>query len=106
MFEFLNSISDFFQFGIYGWFEETAIYLTSTLLIWWVKAQISSIEFAWGVAQQILQGFDVASKIALGFSQLPGDAAATAAFFRFPEAVSIILSGGATRFVLRMLPGF
>ncbi len=106
MFEFLQSISDFFQTGIYTFFEETAVYFTSTLMIWWLKAKLAGLEFAWAVAQQILQGFNVSSKLAQGFAMLSPDVMQIVTFFRFPEAVNILISGGATRFILRMLPGF
>ncbi|MCG2577595.1 DUF2523 domain-containing protein [Dechloromonas sp. XY25] len=105
MFEFLQSISDFFQTGIYTFFQDAATYLITTLLIWWIKAKIMGLEFAWGVAQGILQGFQVSQKISAAFSMLPAEVLGTVNFFRFPEAVNLILAGGATRWVIKFIPG-
>lgn len=105
MFEFLQSLSDFFQTGIYTFFEEWAVYFTTTLLIWWVKAKMYGLQFAWSVASSILEGFQVSSRIAQAFGMLSPEAAGIVNFFRFPEAVNLIMTGGATRWVIKMIPG-
>lgn len=105
MFEFLQSISDFVTTGIYTFFEEAAKYGITTLLIWWVKAQIWGITFAWEIGQSVLSAFNVAGKVASAFAGLPGDVSAGINFFRIPEAINILLSAGATRFVMNMVPG-
>lgn len=105
MFEFLQSISDFFTTGIYTFFEEAAKYFVTTLLIWWVKSQIWGISFAWEVGQSLLSAFNVSSHISSAFGALSSEVMAGITFFRVPEAVNILLSAGATRFVLNMVPG-
>lgn len=105
MFEFLQSISDFFTTGIYDFFAEAAKYFVTTLLIWWVKAKIAGLEFAWGVAQGVIDGFQVSARLSSAFGMLPPDVSSIVNFFRFPEAVNLIMSGAVTRFVLRFLPG-
>lgn len=105
MFDFLQSIADFFSSGIYSFFEETFTYLITTLLIWWIKAKISGLEFAWGIASSVLQGFQISAKLAAAYSMLPAEALAVVNFFRFPEAVNLILTGGATRWVIKWIPG-
>lgn len=105
MFEFLQSLSDFIMTGIYTFFEEAAKYGITTLLIWWVKAQIWGITFAWEIGQSVLAGFNVAAQVSTAFASLSPEVSAGIAFFRVPEAVNILLSAGATRFVLNMVPG-
>lgn len=105
MFEFLQSLSDFFQFGIYEFFQQAAEYFITTLLIWWVKAKIAGLEFAWSVANSVLQGFQVSQRLASAFGILPAETLAIVNFFRFPEAVNLMLSGAATRFVIKFVPG-
>lgn len=105
MFDFLQSISDWFQTGIYTFFQEAAVYLTTTALIWWVKVKIMGLEFAWTVAQSVLAGFQVSQKIASAFALLPSDVMSIVNFFRFPEAVNLLLSGAATRWVIKFVPG-
>lgn len=105
MFEFLQSLSDWIQVGIYEFFEAAAKYGITTLLIWWIKAQIWGITFAWEIGQSILGAFNVSAQIATAFSVLSAEASAGINFFRVPEAINILLSAGATRFVLNMVPG-
>lgn len=105
MFEFLQSISDFFTTGIYTFFEDSAKYGITTLLIWWVKAQIWGITFAWEIGQSVLSAFNVSGQIATAFGSLSPEVSAGVTFFRVPEAVNILLSAGATRFVMNMVPG-
>lgn len=105
MFEFLQSISDFFTTGIYTFFEEAATYLLTTMLIGWIKIKIYSLEFAWGVASSILQGFQVSQRLTSALGFLSAEAQNTVNFFRFPEAINLILTGGATRWVSKFIPG-
>lgn len=105
MFEFLQSIADFFTTGIYTFFQEAASYFMVTLLIWWIKVKIMGLEFAWGVASSVLQGFQISAKLATAFGYLSAEAQATVSFFRFPEAVNLILTGAATRWVIKFIPG-
>lgn len=105
MFEFLQSISDFVQQGIYTLLQEWAVYFTTTLLIWYLKAKLMALEFAWTVAQGILEGFQITSRLSQAFGLLPSSAASIVNFFRFPEAVNLILSGAATRWVIKIVPG-
>lgn len=105
MFEFLQSISDWFQTGIYTFFQEAAAYFLTTMLIWWVKVKIMGLEFAWGVAQGVLNGFQISQKLSAAFALLPSEVLGTVNFFRFPEAVNLILTGAATRWVIKFIPG-
>lgn len=105
MFEFLNAISDWFQQGIYTWFEETAKYLITTLMISYVKGQIWGLEFAWEVAQGVLTGLDMSGRINTALGALPSSVSSALSFFGVPSCISMLLSAGVTRLVLRFVPG-
>lgn len=105
MFEFLQSISDFVQQGIYDFAQEAFKYAITTGLIAYVKAQLWGLTFAWEIGQSLLQAFNVSGQIAGAFGALNSNISSALFFFRVPESVSILLSAGATRFVMNMVPG-
>lgn len=105
MFEFLQSISDFFQVGIYEWFKETAAYFMQTLIIWWIKCQIWGITFAWEIAGNILQALNINAQINAAFGGLPPQVISGMQFFKIPEGLNLLITAGMTRFVLGFIPG-
>lgn len=104
MFEFLQSISDFFQQGIYTWFEETAKYLITTGMIWFIEAQIWSLQFAWEIAQGVISSLNLSSQITASFNGLPADVLNGVKFFKIPEALNLLFTALVTRLVLNMVP--
>lgn len=105
MFEFLQSISDFFTTDIYTFFEEASDYFIVSLLIWWLKAKLMALEMAWDIAQQVLDAFQISARISAAFGILPASAMSIVNFFRFPEAVNLIVGAAATRWVIKVVPG-
>lgn len=105
MFEFLESISNFFTSGIYDWFTATAAYFAETLTIWYIKSQIWGLTFAWEVGQNVLSGLNINAQISAAFGGLPPPVAQAAQFFRVPEAINLLLSAGVTRLVMSLIPG-
>lgn len=104
MFEFLQSISDFVQNGIYEFSTSWIAFFLAKLTVWYIEAKISSIQFAWDIAQGVLQALNVTSSIAAGFSGLSPDVRAGIGFFRVPEAINMLVGAGATRMVMSFLP--
>lgn len=104
MFEFLQSLSDFFLSGIYTWFEETAKYLITTLMIWFIEGQIWSLEFAWEIAQGVISSLNISDQIVVAFNGLPGDVLNGVRFFKIPEALNLLFTALVTRLVLNMVP--
>lgn len=105
MFEFLQSISDFFTQGIYDFFKDALAVLMVKAMVLWFKMQLAGLEFAWGIGSSIIQNLNLSSHINSAFSGLPAQAMSAVSFFRFPEAVNMLLTAGATRFVLNFIPG-
>lgn len=104
MFEFLQAIADFVTTGIFEFFEEAAKYFISTLIIWWIKAQIFGLTFAWEVGQQVLSALNVSQHISSGMSSLSPTVVSAINFFRVPEAFNILLAAGATRLAMSFIP--
>ncbi len=105
MFEFLQSISDFFTTGIYEFFTEAAKYLTTTVVIWYIKAQIWSLTFAWEVGSSVIANLNLMSQVNSAMGLLPAQVSSGINFFRVPEAINMLLTAGATRLVMNLVPG-
>ena len=104
MFEFLQSISDFFTTGIYEWFMSAVAYVMESALIWYFEMKVSTITYAWDIAKNVLQALHLSTQLQGAFSALPASVSSGLAFFWVPEAVNMMLSAGVTRLVLRYLP--
>jgi len=104
MFEFLQSLSDFAQDGIYEFSESWIAFFIGKLTIWYIEMKISSITFAWEIAQSILSALSVTQSIAASFGALSPDVRSAVGFFRIPEAVNMLIGAAATRFVLTYVP--
>jgi hypothetical protein len=103
--DLLKAIVEWLDFGIFDFVQKAYQALVIELMIMWIKIKISSLEFAWAVAQGVLTGLNVSGHISSAFGFLPAEISSAAAFFRVPEAVNIILSSAVARFVLNMIPG-
>ena len=104
MFEFLNSIADFFTTGIYLFVVDASAYLLSTAIIWYWKIKLAGLEFAWSIAQGVLSNLNITQSLQTFWGALPSEVSAGASFFRVPEALNLILSALATRFVMSLIP--
>lgn len=105
MFEFLELIAEWFNSGIYTWFEEAMTYVGVELTILWFKLQLEGLRLAWGIAQGVIGSLGISQAVAAAWGGLPSDVASTAAFFRLPEAFNIMLTAGMTRLVMSLIPG-
>lgn len=105
MFEFLQSISDFFTTGIFQFFSDLWAYSVTQLIILYFKIQLEALKFSWGIAQGVISGMGVNNLIQNSWSGIPVDVQATLNFFRIPEAVNLLISAVVTRFVMSVIPG-
>ncbi|MEN9481583.1 MAG: hypothetical protein RLZZ298_2978 [Pseudomonadota bacterium] len=104
MFEFLQSIADFFTTGIYAWFMSAIAYVMESALVWYFELKISTLTFAWNIAKNVLTALHLSTQLQTSMSSLPPSVASGIAFFRVPEAINMIMSAGVTRLVLRYMP--
>ena len=105
MFEFLVSLANWFSTGIYDFFVEWMAYFISSMVLLWFKLQLTGLDFAWGLAQTVIQNLGISSAIASAWNSLPVDIVSTARFFKVPEAFNILISAGVTRLVMSFIPG-
>lgn len=80
--------------------EQTFAYITSILVYWQLKMLISSIDFAWGVARDILDNMGVSTLLAQMYASFNPMALGILNYFRIPEFIDTIMGAYATRFVL------
>ena len=102
--DFLQSIIDFIQDGIYQLLMEFIGYVAAKAFIWWIETKIWAVTFAWGIFKEIASSLNVSGQIQNAMSNLPGQAYSLAMYFRIPECVNILLAGLGTRFILKFLP--
>lgn len=69
----------------------------------WLKMQIESIQFAWGVAKVILEDLQFGSSLNSVLSALPNDVKAFLAIIRFPDCIEILAGAHVTRFVMSII---
>ena len=73
--------------------------------VFWIGMQIEMMQFAWGVARDILNDMGVSQKIMQSLGMLPSQVQSALAFFRMPECLMNVLTAYTTRFVMRFVPG-
>lgn len=105
LFDFIKSLGDWFNSGIYTWSEEFVAYLVSTAIMWWFQIQLEGIKFAWAISSLVLQNLNISQAIQMAWNTLPSDIAQAATFFRVPEALNLLISAAATRMVMSFIPG-
>lgn len=110
-----TGLSAFFTY-VSGWFEDTYDVIANDVpsafqrfiasiyqfgFIIWLHIQISSIEFAWGVAKAILEDLAFGSQLNSLLAGLPQDIRAFISLFRITDCIEILVSAKVTQFVLR-----
>ncbi|MDK1285957.1 DUF2523 family protein [Pseudoalteromonas umbrosa] len=68
-----------------------------------LKLELQSIQFAWLVAKQILENFQIGSKIASAASALPLDMQSALMDMRIFDGFNLIINAYVTRYVMRFI---
>lgn len=103
--QFFTFINDWLNSGIYTFFTDAAAYFVELTVVGYLKFINFIVPFAWGVAKTILQDLDLSSHINSAYSQFPSMTRDLLTALRVPEAVNFAITGFATKFVLRFIPG-
>lgn len=98
-----QTVSDFFNVGIYDLLTKFVAWCIKWYLVAWVKAKITGLTFAWAVAQELITSLDLATYLNAAWSALDSRVLSMLVFFRVPEAVNLLLSAAVTKFVFRIL---
>lgn len=106
IFDVLNFIAGLFNDFFSGQLlKDFSGYLIQKLTVWYLEAKIEAIQFAWGIAQNILTDLSLSQRITDTLTALPQDVRNVMNFLRVPEAITNLLTAYVTRFVLRFMPG-
>lgn len=105
MFEFFQSISDFFNEDIYQFCVDAFAWFVTWSTIALVQFKIWAVSFSWDVAKSILETFDISGKISSSMSSVPGDVQNLLFFFRVPEVITNLFAGLVGRYSMRFIPG-
>ena len=92
--------SDLYEFAV----EWTAVFVKEATLatIGWT---ILAVQFAWDVAQQIMDDIGFSAFIANMYSGFDSQLMNVLLWFRIPEVVSVTINAYVTKYVMRWIPG-
>jgi hypothetical protein len=102
MFDLLAKIYEFLIVGIYDFIVVAIGYLFAKLFLLWLEIKLWSISFAWDIAKEFLATMNLSGLINSSFSGLSQNSRAALQFFRVPEAINILMSACATRYVMKV----
>lgn len=80
----------------FAWFIEWIILAKLTV-------EYETIKFSWAVSKQVIENFQIGSKIAAASSALPRDVQAALVDMRAFDALNVVIQAYVSRFVMRFL---
>ncbi len=101
--DFFTDIWSFFDDDVPSFIDRFWAYITVWGAKFYFEMKLESIKFAWFIAKEILQSFQVGSQIANLASALPNDIKAALIDCRFFDGLNIYLNALVTRFILRIV---
>ena len=99
----IQQLVNFSYDGVYGFFYEIFVEISTWFVIWQIEAKIFFLKFAWDVAQNLLANIGISSMIESSWSAIDSTTMSYITFFRLPEAFNILIQAGITKFTLRAL---
>ena len=98
----LQFIIDWFQTGIYTFFEELLKEAVAWLVIAKIKFQIWALTFSWEVAKTIMFNLNIGSYIQSAYATLDPTLMGYLNYFRVPESLNLITQALITRLTLNV----
>ena len=98
---FISDFWDFFDNDVPNFFERALAYIIEKIVLFKINAQIESMKLAWSIAKNIIESFQVGSKIASAASGLPQDVKAALVDLRLFDGLNIIVQAFIARYVMR-----
>ncbi|MDP2563760.1 DUF2523 family protein [Pseudoalteromonas marina] len=98
---FLSDFWDFFDNDVPNFFERALSYVFEKIVLFKINAQIESMKLAWSISKNIIESFQVGSKIASAASGLPQDVKAALVDLRLFDGLNIIVQAFIARYVMR-----
>jgi len=101
--DFLIYINDWLESGQYTFFTSLTAHAVKSAILMKIQFLKMMIPFGWGVAKEVLTQLNVSDHIQSAWIILPTDIRTILTFFNVPEFINTVLTGFATRLVLKML---
>ncbi|HEY0975566.1 MAG TPA: DUF2523 family protein [Solimonas sp.] len=102
----LEWLSSFFAGkGSDDWMSSAIGWGVKKATVAWLDTKLWAFKIAWSVAKSILTDLGVFTAIATAIGGLPPDLSNALRFFKVIEAITMMLTAGMTKLVLRFLPG-
>ena len=105
MLDALNGIYDWLTNGIFSFFSSAFSSLMEWLVVTAIHQMTWAIQFAWGIAQNVIQDLHISEQLNNSWSFLPASYKNSLTFFRIPEVLLNLISAYITKFVLKFIPG-
>jgi hypothetical protein len=109
--DFFTSVNAFIQdfwnwiyLGVYDFIKEVLVVLTKAIIYAYFQSLIFAAEIGYEVVQDIFNDLGVTQQVQNAYSTIPEDMRNTLAFFRIPEALTIIFSAVPTRWAMKFIP--
>lgn len=102
--EFLNAIYIWLTEGIYAFFTELVTWALKKYLIYYYETTKWGLEFAWGIAESLIDELNLSEDLMTAFSALPLSTQQILSFFKIPEFLNLMMSALGTRLVLKYVP--
>lgn len=96
-------IIDFFNNGSYNFAQEAMEEATAWVVVGKIKAQIWGVQFAWGVAQNVMMNVGISQQLESTWNSLDSVVLGYMNFFRLPDAINIIFQAYTTKIVLKTM---
>ncbi|MFY8351490.1 DUF2523 family protein [Pseudoalteromonas sp. SSM20] len=100
---FFTDFWGFFETDVPNFIDRFWSYITVWAVKFYFEMKLESIKFAWFIAKEILESFQVGSQIASAANALPNDVKAALVDCRFFDGLNIYLNALVTRFILRII---
>ncbi len=104
MLDFFDWLQSFLSSGIIGIIQTAIGWLLMKFAIWKFESMLWALEFSWGIGKSVVESLNISSHLASAFSGLDSKVLNALTFFRVPEAINIILSSLAAKFVMKFIP--
>jgi len=98
-----QSIKDFFYTDIYSFFTEFISYFFEWAIVNYFKFKLFMLVFLWDIADNILLHIQLGAYLNNVWYSLESRTLSLLTFMRIPEAINIIISAAATKFLMRFI---
>lgn len=91
--------------GIYVFFEEFLYFAIKGATLGFLSVVLTSAPIIWQIAQELFVELNVSAYIQSTWAAIPENARLVLGFFQVPEAISVLLTFGMVKFIMRAVPG-